>query len=660
MALRDFVFGFRFTATDYVSPVLRNIETRIEAVNAQVKATASWREGAGNIALVGGAFLGVGGAALLGLKSMVDAAAGMQTVMTHVQTAMNDGIATQKHLAQVQETSEKLAIASGLAATQEAQAYYIARSNMLDHAQAMAAVSVATKLTIGTTASLADAQAQLEPTTRLLTSIYQNFGDKSRDANAQIAGFADTLAKLQTQYAFRDISEVNYALSYAAPLAKSAGIAFNDMSAALATLSVSNKTGAEAGTAFAELVQKLSTESKLRGLVAHTARGGIDLEKTMEKLRAVTAGYTTTQEAMYLHQLGFTERSIVGVSLLIDKTRLYGSAVKDLGDAQGANAAAFAVRQASMEIATGRLSAAWDVLKSTIGENLLGPVTSVATMLTQAVGWMTALVRDHPQITKFVVTFTAIAAAIAVVTGGVIALVAGIAAVGSYMGIVAGAVWTFTEIGAAIAFVGAALATWNIGGFISSLHGSLAGIGDWINGLARTVWNFGGQMFAAGANLVKSIASGIWSAVTFPQRAIESVVTKIRAYLPFSPAREGPLRTLNRMRLVETIAETIRPGPALIAMRRTAAAMTIAAPMTFAPMMAAPALAMPRVASTLASPASPGARGGGIVIQVHQDIRIDGALAGDEQKLMATLRHHGEELAQIIDARLTHRARREL
>ena len=130
----------------------------------------------------------------------------------------------------------------------------------------MAAVDVATKLTIGTTASLADAQAQLEPTTRLLTTVFQNFGQKGVDANKQIAGFADTMAKLQTQYAFKGIDEVNYAMQYSVPLAKAAGIAFNDMSASLALLSESGLHGAEAGTAFSELVSKMQAGGKLRAI----------------------------------------------------------------------------------------------------------------------------------------------------------------------------------------------------------------------------------------------------------------------------------------------------------------------------------------------------------------------------------------------------------
>ena len=39
--------------------------------------------------------------------------------------------------------------------------------------------------------------------------------------------------------------------------------------------------------------------------------------------------------------------------------------------------------------------------------------------------------------------------------------------------------------------------------------------------------------------------------------------------LPFRPAKEGPLRDIHRIRLVETIAESIKPTPLVNAMRHT-------------------------------------------------------------------------------------------
>ncbi len=659
MPSRDFLFGFKFLASDYVSPVLKNIESRIESVNAQVKNTARWREAGTNFAMMGAGMAVAGGAVALAIRSTVNAAAVMRTEMSHVATAMNDGAATATHLAQAQAMSEKMAMASGIAAKQEADAYYIARSNMLDHTQALAAMNVATKLTIGTTASLSDAQTQLEPTTRLLTTVFQNFGQKGLDANKQIAGFADTMAKLQTQYAFRGIDEVNNAMQYSVPVAKSAGIAFNDMSAALALLSESGLHGAEAGTAFSEVVSKLAAGGKLKALTVQTAQGGIDFEKTMEKLRFATAGMTQSQSAMWLHQMGFTERSIRGVSLLIDKTGQYRSTINDLNNAQGANAAAFATRQAAPDVVMGRFSAALDVLEGTLGAALLPTLTSLVNKATQLITHLHFFAEDHPLAVKIVMTFAALGAAV-LLTGGALAMASG--ALLGFTSFIPAVVTFASKTGLiTVATKAWTAAQWLLNAAMDANPIALAIIGaaalavaayevyeHWAAVKAFFI-DWGSWAYTAGVNLAKAIGSGIVAGIMYPVHAIEMVMTKVRAYLPFSPAHEGPLRNLNRIRIVETMAETIRPGPALAAIRRTATAIAIAAPMTIGPAIGLPAMAR----------ASGGAGGGGIVIQIKQEIHIDGAVAGDDSKLLTALRRHGEELTDIIDRRLAHRRRRE-
>ncbi len=625
----DFLFGFKFVGTNYVSPMLQKIEHQIESINTQVKNTARWREAGANIAVVGGGVLAAGGAVALMIKSTTDAASGMQNVMSHVATAMNDGAAQQVHLAQALAMSEKASIASGIAATQEAQAYYTARSNSLDHAQALAAVNTATKLVIGTTASLSEAQAQLDPTTRLLTGVYQTFGDKTKNAVKQIATYGDQLSKLQTHYAFRGQDEINNAMAYAVPLSKAAGVAFTDQNAALALLSLGLKHGAEAGTTYQEVVSKLLAGGKLKAYTAVTAQGGIDFGKTIARLHAATIGLSAAQRGAFLHQVGFTERSIQGVAILIDKTDQYRSVVADLSNSQGANAAAFATRQAAPDVTWGRLSAALDVLRSKIGAPLLGPMLSLVNDLTSVAASVANVANEHQRITKYIVTFGAIGAAIAIVGGGLLVMTGAIFASISYLpamtAVTAGLGGAFSFLGGAATFAWTAI-TGPVGLVVAAIAAvAIATYELYEHWAAVKAFLMSGASwaYAAGANLVKAIASGIWSAITFPQHAIEAVVGKIWNYLPHSPAKEGPLRTLHRVRIVEEIARSIQPGPALLAMRRTAAAVAIAAPMVLSPMMAGPAMAG----------ASGGARGGGITIQVHQEIHIDGATAGDDREV---------------------------
>lgn len=77
-----------------------------------------------------------------------------------------------------------------------------------------------------------------------------------------------------------------------------------------------------------------------------------------------------------------------------------------------------------------------------------------------------------------------------------------------------------------------------------------------------------GWMHDAGVHLIHALAEGIKSLAHLPVDAIKGILGTIWKYLLHSPAQLGPLKDLNRVRIVETIAQTIRPAPAVDAMRR--------------------------------------------------------------------------------------------
>jgi len=100
----------------------------------------------------------------------------------------------------------------------------------------------------------------------------------------------------------------------------------------------------------------------------------------------------------------------------------------------------------------------------------------------------------------------------------------------------------------------------------TKVKGVFTGFVEWITGL-------GDRFFQAGSNIVNSIWRGIKSMINKPIDAIKGMVTKIRNLLPFSPAKEGPLRDIHRIKLVETIVSNIKVKPAVDAMRRVTNAM---------------------------------------------------------------------------------------
>jgi hypothetical protein len=52
--------------------------------------------------------------------------------------------------------------------------------------------------------------------------------------------------------------------------------------------------------------------------------------------------------------------------------------------------------------------------------------------------------------------------------------------------------------------------------------------------------------------------------------AVRRIIQKIRDMLPFSPAKEGPFKDLDKIKLIETIAATINPAPMVDAMTSVA------------------------------------------------------------------------------------------
>jgi predicted PurR-regulated permease PerM len=93
---------------------------------------------------------------------------------------------------------------------------------------------------------------------------------------------------------------------------------------------------------------------------------------------------------------------------------------------------------------------------------------------------------------------------------------------------------------------------------IDSFLGDIASsIGDGMSEAYETVTGWISDFYDAGANIVGSIADGISSAVGSVTGAIEGVVSKVRGFLPFSPAKEGPLDDIHRLNFGGPIEDSI-------------------------------------------------------------------------------------------------------
>jgi hypothetical protein len=156
-------------------------------------------------------------------------------------------------------------------------------------------------------------------------------------------------------------------------------------------------------------------------------------------------------------------------------------------------------------------------------------------------------------------------------------------------------------------------------GFVTRIpEAFLSVIGNVKSAISRvwsTIMGFFSKFKEAGKNIIQSIWDGIKGMIGKPVEAIKGMVGKIRNFLPFSPAKEGPLKDLHKIRIIETIADTIKPGSLTSKMGNA--------------LKAATSIAVPAITAI-----APGARSAAAPsVQIVINIDARGAAPGTEQNI---------------------------
>ncbi len=156
------------------------------------------------------------------------------------------------------------------------------------------------------------------------------------------------------------------------------------------------------------------------------------------------------------------------------------------------------------------------------------------------------------------------------------------------------------------------------------------------------VWNLHVKFYNAGQNIVKALWDGIKSLASKPIEAIQKITQKMRDFLPFSPAKEGAFRDLHKVKIIETIANTMRPAPMLKAMSMATSA------------------AANYGGGTLGGSGInlPGNSYGGVTITYSPTISITGeASQGAKESFDTMLRKHKDDLMRLVDDVMDRRER---
>ena len=432
------------------------------------------------------------------------------------------------------------------------------------------------------------------------------FAEAMGVADTDTEAFMDTLQRLKGAGGV-EVEDLFESFKYMGASLKALRVqgvkAGEDVSAAIGLMAMSSIEGSTAGTSLAmalsrmaEVETRLGT-GKVKKLIAPILDAkGIDLNffdakgdfvgirgmiKELEKLRSLTS-----QEQLLVLTKLFGQEAARPLSVFVTKGVEGFDEMLDRMEKQAS------MQQKIDEIMSGTKKK-WGTLSGTL-ENLVSNIGGMFAELVDLPGilekingivgkmndWVLANPKTAGAIGGVIVSLTTFA----LIGGGVLMTISAIgAAIGPFLGgfaalaKVIGIVTTaFRVLSLAVLTNPIALAIAGIAFAAFLIYKNWGPITEFFKRIWKSVVDLAGKMREAGANLIKSLWEGIKSLAMKPVEAIKSIANKIRNNLPFSPAKEGPLRDINRIRIVETIADTIKPDPMVKAMRRATAATMMA------------------------------------------------------------------------------------
>ncbi len=164
-----------------------------------------------------------------------------------------------------------------------ADSIYTMLSSGMGVEQAIAATEQSALLAQATGGSMAQASSAL-------TGIYNNLGDKSAEAGAEMRRLSDIVAATQNYFALEDLGQFAQGLGGVSKAALTNKIPLTQLTATLGQLNSHMITGAQAGTAVKSVLAQMGRASKKLGFeIGRTSEGGIDLIKTLENIKATGA-----------------------------------------------------------------------------------------------------------------------------------------------------------------------------------------------------------------------------------------------------------------------------------------------------------------------------------------------------------------------------------
>ena len=405
-------------------------------------------------------------------------------------------------------------------------------------------------------------------------------------------------------------SEIAGSIGQVANIAATAGVSLEESLAAMSALTAGGMSTSEAFTGVKYAIESLLNPTsqaeewfqKLGVQVDANTLKQYGLKGTLEILTKAVQRYTKN-EAQQKKILAEVFSSVEALNAVLGLTgaqaEKFNDILKKMGKSAGATDEAYEKMARTTAFQLRQMKATMQVLAVTAGSFLLPAMNSVLSTLKAILSPIAGLMNRFPTLTKVILgavigfgalmfTLGALGLAISMTINGLIALRTAILAFRA-ISIVSlgpvGIIITAIALGALLLIrlwgpvknffkslwsgvVSAFSGAWN---WIKTSWNKLMKLFLWTNPITAPIMAFrkltgylkSVNLFEAGKKIIETLWQGIKSVALKPVEAIKSITQKIRNFLPFSPAKEGPLKDLHLtgVRLVQTIAQNISPEP---------------------------------------------------------------------------------------------------
>lgn len=483
-----------------------NISFKISAIddfsNTMSKLNNETKKAFDNVGNIGAGFTAAGAGVALGLGYAVKTAADFESQMSRVSAISG---ASGEQLEALRDTALDLGASTSKSASEVAVGMEEMAKKGFEVNEVMAAMP-------GIISASEASGEDLALVSNVVASALNSFGLEATEAS-RVADIMATAANNSSA----DVNDLGYAFKYAAPIANTLGYSMETLAAATGIMTDAGLEGSQAGTTLRMAMIRLSDPPKEAakemsnlGLNVTDAAGNmLPFDQIVQQLAESTSGMGNAAKLAALSQI-FGAEAASGMLTIIDagpdKLRKF---TEELQNSEGASQKTATAMKDNLKGAVQELQGSFETLMISMGTALTPAIRAVTEALTSLVNWFNGL--PAPLQTALTVMI-ALTAALLLITGPILILVAMLPSIVAGFGAIAGAVGLTASsllivIGVVVAVV-AALAL--IGYGLTIAYQKV----EWFRNMVDAAWAWIKTAWSTALTFISGIAKTVMSEVS--------------------------------------------------------------------------------------------------------------------------------------------------